>query len=322
MIDNSIIVVDNITQYIGCGGKLDDACVKGTNEVIRPLLSSVLTTCAVFIPLIFLSGKSGALFYDQAIAISVGLFVSMTVSITLLPTLFRLFYIKGKASVIDNFILKISFSNNDKLYEGGFKWFFSLRKWLLPVFFILLLISTILFLYLPKERMPVLDQVELVINLDWNESIHVDENKKRIRSLIKYISENIEQSSGFIGEQQFLLNRDMELTISEASIFIKTPNSRTIGRIKQQVSQFFYENYPSGKYEFASPKNIFEQLFSEKEPPIVARVSLVQKQEVPRIESMEALVKKIETKYPETDIAPIPVKNYLVVNLLPERILL
>jgi multidrug efflux pump subunit AcrB len=322
MIDNSIIVVDNITQFIGRGENLENACVKGTNEVIRPLLSSVLTTCAVFIPLIFLSGISGALFYDQAIAISVGLFVSLAVSITLLPTLFRLFYIKGKTGAIDNFILKISFSNIDKLYEGGLKWFFSLRKWLLPGFFFLLLISTILFLHLPKERMPALDQVELVINLDWNESIHVDENKKRIRSLIKYISENTELSSGFIGEQQFLLNRDLELTISEASVYVKTTDPGKIGQIRQQVSQFFNENYPSAKYEFASPKNIFEQLFSEKEPPIVARVSLVQKQEVPGIETIEDLMSKIKTKYPGMDLNPIPVKNYLVVNLLPERILL
>jgi len=54
MIDNSIIVIDNISQYIDRNENLFDACVKGTNEIIKPLLSSVLTTCAVFLPLIFL----------------------------------------------------------------------------------------------------------------------------------------------------------------------------------------------------------------------------------------------------------------------------
>ena len=68
MIDNSIVVIENITQWIDRGLSLVDACIKGTNEIITPLISSVLTTCAVFIPLIFLSGISGALFYDQAIS--------------------------------------------------------------------------------------------------------------------------------------------------------------------------------------------------------------------------------------------------------------
>ena len=56
MIDNSIIVIDNINQYMRKEYSLDDSCIHGTNEVIRPLISSALTTSAVFIPLIFLSG--------------------------------------------------------------------------------------------------------------------------------------------------------------------------------------------------------------------------------------------------------------------------
>ncbi|MFA5218119.1 MAG: efflux RND transporter permease subunit, partial [Bacteroidales bacterium] len=79
MIDNSIIVIDNINQYLDKGETIHKACIHGTNEVIRPLISSGLTTCAVFVPLIFLSGISGALFYDQAIAIAVGLAASFIV---------------------------------------------------------------------------------------------------------------------------------------------------------------------------------------------------------------------------------------------------
>jgi hypothetical protein len=62
------------------------ACpANGTNEVIRPLISSVLTTCAVFIPLIFMKGMAGALFFDQAVAVAIGLVVSLIVSITCFP---------------------------------------------------------------------------------------------------------------------------------------------------------------------------------------------------------------------------------------------
>ena len=85
MIDNSIIVIDNITQHRERGSILPVACVNGTNEIFRPLLSSVLTTCAVFIPLIFISGMAGALFFDQAMAIAIGLLVSLGVSVTVLP---------------------------------------------------------------------------------------------------------------------------------------------------------------------------------------------------------------------------------------------
>ena len=108
MIDNSIVVIENITQWIDRGLKLTDACVKGTNEVITPLISSVLVTCAVFIPLIFLSGISGALFYDQAIAIVIGQGVSLLVGVTLLPTIYYLLYKNGKEGALTRLVKKIS----------------------------------------------------------------------------------------------------------------------------------------------------------------------------------------------------------------------
>ena len=52
MVDNSIITIDNITQRWQKGEPLADACVYGTQEVFTPMLSSVLTTCAIFLPLL------------------------------------------------------------------------------------------------------------------------------------------------------------------------------------------------------------------------------------------------------------------------------
>ena len=75
MIDSSIIVTDIISQYRMQGTSLEDACIRGTNEVITPILSSTFTTIAVFVPLVFMSGIAGAIFFAQAFAVSVGLLV-------------------------------------------------------------------------------------------------------------------------------------------------------------------------------------------------------------------------------------------------------
>jgi multidrug efflux pump subunit AcrB len=113
-VDNSIIVIDNITQHRERLRRrkfsnspttesleykdetdteiLESACVSGTNEVFGPLLSSSLTNSSVFLPLIFISGIAGAMFYDQAMAVTVGLLVSLGVSATLLPVYYLLIY--------------------------------------------------------------------------------------------------------------------------------------------------------------------------------------------------------------------------------------
>lgn len=95
MIDSSIIVTENISQYRERGYSLRRACVTGTSEVVTPMLSSSLTTIAVFAPLIFMSGIAGAIFFDQAFSVTVGLMVSYLTGIMLLPVLYLLVYRTG-----------------------------------------------------------------------------------------------------------------------------------------------------------------------------------------------------------------------------------
>src|SRR5690606_17507691 len=121
MIDNSIIVIDNITQHRERGSALVPACVNGTNEVFGPMLSSMLTSCAVFIPLIFLSGIAGALFYDQAVAVAIGHFASLLVGVTLIPVYYRIIYGKGgKAG--HPWLNRINMLDYEALYERTFRW--------------------------------------------------------------------------------------------------------------------------------------------------------------------------------------------------------
>ena len=82
IVDNAIIVIDNILQKDSCN---EHNVRQAVREVAMPMLSSVLTTCSVFVPLIFLSGTAGALFYDQAMGISIALFCSLAVATLVIP---------------------------------------------------------------------------------------------------------------------------------------------------------------------------------------------------------------------------------------------
>ena len=103
IVDNSIIVIDNVMRRWREGMGLQTAIVKGTKEVFAPMLSSVLTTCSVFIPLIFLSGVAGTLFYDQAMGVTIALFASLAVATLVIPVYFHLlFKKKQQAPVVTN----------------------------------------------------------------------------------------------------------------------------------------------------------------------------------------------------------------------------
>ena len=88
MVDNSIVVIENIFRYRETGEPTHEASVKGADEVFWPVVSSTLTTIAVFLPMIlFVPGVAGQLFKDVSWAVIYSLVFSLVVAITLVPML-------------------------------------------------------------------------------------------------------------------------------------------------------------------------------------------------------------------------------------------
>ncbi len=87
VLDASIVVLENIFRHIEMGKPPFKAALEGTQEVWGAVLSSTLTTMAVFIPVVFVAEEAGQLFKDIAIAISCAVGVSLFVSIGVIPTM-------------------------------------------------------------------------------------------------------------------------------------------------------------------------------------------------------------------------------------------
>ncbi|MBO6576541.1 MAG: efflux RND transporter permease subunit [Rhodothermales bacterium] len=87
LVDNSIVVLENISRHRERGEPPLEAARKGASEVGRAVIASTLTTVAVFFPLVFVQGIAGQLFRDQALTVTFSLLASLIVAITLIPML-------------------------------------------------------------------------------------------------------------------------------------------------------------------------------------------------------------------------------------------
>ncbi|MGH9324429.1 MAG: efflux RND transporter permease subunit, partial [Vicinamibacteria bacterium] len=87
LVDNAIVVLENIFRHREAGRSRIDAAIEGTNEVSSAIVSSTLTTIAVFVPMVFLSGMSGIMFQQLAYVIAFSLFSSLLVALTIVPVL-------------------------------------------------------------------------------------------------------------------------------------------------------------------------------------------------------------------------------------------
>ncbi|MCA9266371.1 MAG: efflux RND transporter permease subunit, partial [Planctomycetales bacterium] len=85
LVDNAVVVLENIFRRWSDGERPFDAAVRGTTEVWGAVLSSTLTTIAVFLPIVFVQEEAGQLFRDIAMAISAAVALSLLISMTLIP---------------------------------------------------------------------------------------------------------------------------------------------------------------------------------------------------------------------------------------------
>jgi HAE1 family hydrophobic/amphiphilic exporter-1 len=85
VVDNAIVVLENIDRHLAMGENPAAAAYRGTKEVWGAILSSTLTTVAVFAPVLTIKEETGQLFYDIALAICAAVTLSLLVSISVIP---------------------------------------------------------------------------------------------------------------------------------------------------------------------------------------------------------------------------------------------
>ena len=85
LIDNSVIVLENIFRHLEIGEAPEIAAERGGQEVAVAVLAATITTAIVFFPVVFLYGVSRFLFMALAVAVTLSLFASYIVAMTVVP---------------------------------------------------------------------------------------------------------------------------------------------------------------------------------------------------------------------------------------------
>ncbi len=87
LVDASIVVLEAIHRCRVQGAGPIRAAIQGTQEVGGAVAATVITTVAVFLPIIFVEGIAGQLCRDQAITVTISQLASLVVSLTIVPML-------------------------------------------------------------------------------------------------------------------------------------------------------------------------------------------------------------------------------------------
>ena len=300
IVDNSIIVIDNVMRRWREGMGLQTAIVKGTREVFAPMLSSVLTTCSVFIPLIFLSGVAGTLFYDQAMGVTIALFASLAVATLVIPVYFHLlFKKKQQAPVVTN--------KSTVLYQSYGKvmrWVFRHARICLLVLACMVPLTGIIFWQIEKERMPSVEQNDMLMTIEWNMGVSATENDRRVMELMESLGDEVETSTSMAGTQEFLLSPTKDITASEAIVYVKAKSVKGLKQIKEKVVAALQQKYPTASVAFGESGNLYNMIFATDEADLEIHLQDLDGRR-PGIASARQFTDSLRARFPGITVMPV-----------------
>ncbi|MCP3413421.1 multidrug efflux RND transporter permease subunit [Bradyrhizobium brasilense] len=85
VVDDAIVVVENIHRHLEEGAPPLQAATRGAREIVGPVVSMTITLAAVYAPIGFLGGLTGALFREFAFTLAGAVIVSGVIALTLSP---------------------------------------------------------------------------------------------------------------------------------------------------------------------------------------------------------------------------------------------
>jgi len=223
VVDDSIVVIENITKKLDRGGYPREAAIYGTNEVSLAVIASTLTIIAVFLPLTMLGGMTGILFKPLGFIVTISITTSVIVALTLTPMLSAKLLTEKKPDkksfsgriywFSQNFLGKL-----DNGYEKILSWVVGHRWLVVGIAFMIFTASMGLIKYIGTEFMPASDNNRISATVKLVQGVKLDETTiiaHKLDSIFmkKYPEIEIVSSSAGTGDEN-----------SMAAIFSQTGN--------------------------------------------------------------------------------------------------
>ncbi len=259
IVDASVVIVENIYRHLSESKKEKSVVpqqmirivLEATREVARPVVFGIAIIIIVFMPLFTLEGMEGKMFSPMAYTISIALFASLILSLTLAPVLCSLF-LKG-GSEEDVFILRWA----KRVYLPVLQWALHRRLIVVGLSVLMLLISLSLFPFLGTEFIPSLDegsltpQVIRLPSISLPESVEIE--KKFQQALLKF--PEVETVVSKIGSAEIATD-PMGPNVSDPIVVLKPKNEWKTAETKEELVEKMreeLEKIPGVAYNMSQP---------------------------------------------------------------------
>jgi HAE1 family hydrophobic/amphiphilic exporter-1 len=250
IVDNAIVLLENIFRHREAGKERKEAAVVGSREVAMAITASTLTSVAVFVPLIFLTGMSGIMFRQLSYVVIFFQVFSLFMGLTLVPVLcskyLRVRPVSEARHPMLNHITMAGQRILDKLdekYQGAIHWALDHKKLVVLISVALMAATFPLIPLIGVELMPETDEGEVRVRVEMPTGTRIevtDEICRRLESLVVREVPEAEHIQTEVGGTSFWESSSTH--IADIRLTLKDRNERT--RSSQEIAATIRQKLP------------------------------------------------------------------------------
>ncbi|CAN1523631.1 AcrB Cation/multidrug efflux pump [Methylophilaceae bacterium] len=203
VVDDAIVMIENIMRYIEAGESPMQAALKGSKQIGFTIVSLTVSLMAVLIPLLFMGDVIGRLFHEFAVTLLVAILISAAVSLTLTPMMCARLLRHVPAAEQSRFFVVTGawFDKVTVRYGEMLQWVFNRQRLTLMVAGLTLVITVLLYVFIPKGFFPVQDTGAIQAVSQGPTSLSFAAMAERQQALGRVILQDpaVESLSSFIG---------------------------------------------------------------------------------------------------------------------------
>ncbi|MBA3774586.1 MAG: efflux RND transporter permease subunit [Ramlibacter sp.] len=218
VVDDAIVMIENISRHIEEGEPPMQAALKGASEIGFTIISLTVSLIAVLIPLLFMGDVVGRLFREFAVTLAITILISAVVSLTLVPMMSGRWLkpARGPAAgppqggaapsggrephevgerggyLIDRVIQR---------YDVWLGWVLEREKLTLLVALATLVLTVLLYIWIPKGLFPTQDTGQLQARVEASQSVSYTRMAQLQQEVARQLMEDkdVETLSSFVG---------------------------------------------------------------------------------------------------------------------------
>ena len=240
LVDNSVVVLENIfrrrKEY---GEDAKTSSIKGSTEMIASVVASVLTTCIVYVPILFVDNMMAVMFKQLAFAIIFSQTASLIVTFLLVPMLTSKVQ-KDEPNKKLGFMLNPFAKFLDKVYvwyEKSLRWTLSHKKKFMISVMSVFVASLIVLGMIGMTLMNSSDQGSLTVNIELPQGATLKDTNKINLEIEKIIAENknVENIFASIGSGGMASLGQSSANASSTTVTLKENRKDSTDEVAQQI---------------------------------------------------------------------------------------